>query len=301
MAHTTNDFFAAIDPVVNRSFYGLDPEKTEKQAFDLFQVGSDDEPQKSAVEFAGPATLSLKTENAAVALKNIQQGPIKTFNTSLFAGAVVFSIEAAKDVKNRYAKISQGSQALGEATRETPEALMALYLDRAFNSAFPATADGIELCGTHVLPDGVTTSANELATPSALDEASAEEVIIAGRGILGPSGNLRHLRVVRWVVPSAYANIASKLSTSDKTIGTANNADSVVKGTKFLVIDRMVSQTRWFAEMNAKENGLFWDWIEKTQFVTDQVPMNLQKAYIAYFRQRHGCVDWRHMFGSAAT
>lgn len=301
MAHQSNDFFAAIDPVANRSFYGLDDDKVEPQYKSIFNISSDDEPIKSAAEFGGPASLSLKTENAAVLQKRITQGPIKTWNTATYAGAITISREAAMDVRNRFPKVAQSSAALGEAVRVTPELLTALFLDRAFNSAFPATADAVELCGTHVLPDGVTTSANELATPAALDESSLEDIRTALKGILGPSGNIMPLRMTAVIVPSALENIAMKLSTTTKQVGTANNDDSVVKGTKVKVFDYLGSSTRFFAETSKKGDGLFWDWIEKPQFLADQVIMQLQKVYVAFFRARYGCVDWRCIYGSAAT
>lgn len=301
MAHSTNDFFAAIDPVVNRNYYGLDDEQTDKQYSMIFKISSDDEPQMSAVEYGGPSTLSLKTENAAVTPKFIVQGPVKTYYTSLYAGAITISYEAARDVKNRYGKIAQASSALGEAERVTPELLTALFMDRAFNSSFPATADGVEMCGVHILPDGVTTYQNELATPAALDETSAEDVRVALRSLLGPSGNIRPAKVTSWIVPSAYEPLATKLSTSPKTLGSANNDPSVVKGTTVKVFDYLGSSTRWFAETNQKERGLFWHWIEKPQFLTDQVVLNLQKVYVSFFRGRYGIIDWRHIYGSAAT
>lgn len=301
MAHSASDFFAAVDPVVNRHFYGLDDEKMEAQFSKIFKIGSDDEPVKSAVEYAGPASLSLKTENASVTQKQIRQGPIKTWNSATYAAAVTLSYEAAKDVKNRYGKIAQTAGSLGRATKVTPELLSALFLDRAFNSSYPATADGLELCSTaHLLPDGVTTVSNELATPAALDETSAEDVKINLRTMTGPDGNISALMVKNWLVPSALSVVAEKLSTSDKTIGSANNDPSVIKGTKFQVFDYLGSSTRWFAQTNASD-GLFWDWIEKTQFVTDQVPMLMQKVYIAFFRARWGCVNFRALYGSAAT
>lgn len=300
MGHSVNDFFAAVDPVANRSFYGLEDE-IESQFKQFFKIGSDDEPQKSAVEYGGPASLSLKTENAAVAQKYILQGPIKTWNAATYAGAATISYEAARDVKNRYGKIASTMGSLGRATKITPELLTALFLDRAFNSGFPASADGLELCSTaHLLPDGVTTVSNELATPAALDETSAEDVKTALRTIAGPDGNIMPHKVKGWIVPSALANIAEKLSKTDRTIGSANNEVSVVSGTKVFNFDYLGSATRWFAKTD-NNNGLFWDWIEKPQFLTDQVILMLQKTYVSFFRGRYGCVDFRDVFGSAAT
>lgn len=300
MAHSTNDFFASIEPVINRAFYGLEDD-VEAQFSQIFKVGSDDEAIKSSVEYGGPASLTLKAENAAVLQKTITEGPIKTWNTSTYAGAVTVSYEAAKDARNRYGKIAQSAGSLGRATKITPELLAALFLDRAFSSAYPATADALELCSTvHVLPDGVTTTGNELATPAAFDETSAEDVKTALRTILGPDGNIQPHKVKKWIVPSALANTAEKLSKSDKTIGSANNDPSVVKGTGYVAFDYLGSTTHWFA-LTDNSNGLFWDWIEKPQFLTDQVVLMLQKAYVAFFRARYGCVDFRAIYGSAAS
>jgi hypothetical protein len=302
MPTSTNDVWAAIEPNANRKFYGI-AEKVPRQFDKFFHIGSDDEPQVSSVEYAGAASLTLKPENESVQLTTLSQGPVKTWTPAIFAGAATISHEAATDVKNRYPKLGQAIGQLGEAAHVTPDLLTAIFMDRAFNSSYPATADAVEMCGTHVLPDGVTTSANELATPAALDETSAEDVRIALLGILGPSGNIRPMTVSSWIIPSAYDVIAQKLTRSDKTIGSANNAVSVVQGTTVKRFDYLSSATRWFAETSApdKEMGLFWDWIEKVKFVTDQVPMNLQKVYIAYFRARYGIKDWRHIFGVAAT
>lgn len=303
MAHGSADFWAAIEPVANRKFAGIG-EKTPRQFDKIFKVGSDDEPQTSYVEYGGvEATLQLKTENAAVVQKTTSQGPIKNYITQTFAGAATISFEAAKDVKNRYPKLSQAVGLLGEAAHVTPELLTALFMDRAFDSNYPATADGVEMCGTHTLPDGVTTSANELSIPAALDETSAEDVQLAVAGTLGQSGNIRPLLVEKWIVPTAYRVIAKKLAGTKQSTGNANNDISVVAGTDYEVFDYLGSSTRWFAGTNAmdKENGLFFDYIEKLQFITDQVPLMLQKVFIAYMRIRYGIKDWRHIYGVAAT
>ena len=302
MTHSSNDFFAAIEPVANRKFHGVG-EKTPRQFDKIYKVGSDSEPQTSYVEYGAGGSLTEKAENASVVAHTTSQGPVKTYYTRTWAGAATISMEAAQDVKNRYPKLSQAMGMLGEAAHITPELLTALQLDRAFNSAFPATADGVEMCGTHTLPDGVTTFSNELATPAALDETSAEDVRIALRSTLNPSGNLAPLLVDSWVVPSAYDVIAHKLSRTKRSVGNANNDESLVAGTDVTVFDYLGSATRWFAKTSAtdKENGLFWDWIEKVQFITDQVPMNLQKVFISYFRARYGIKNWRHIFGVAAT
>lgn len=302
MAQSSNDFWAAIEPVANRKFYGVGV-KVPSQFDKIFTVGSDDEPQTSYVEYGGAANLQLKTENAAVVQRTPKQGPVKTWFTQTFAGAATISMEAAKDVKNRYPVLSQATGQLGEAARVTPELLTALFMDRAFDSNYPATPDGVAMCGTHTLPDGVTTFANLLSSAPALDETSAEDMRLLARTTLGQSGNIRPLMIEKWVVPSAYAVIVEKLSRTKQSVGNANNDVSVISGTDYQVFDYLGSSTRWFGKTNSEngEGGLFFDWIEKTQFITDQMPLMLQKIFIAYFRCRYGIKDWRNVFGSNAA
>jgi hypothetical protein len=304
MAQLSNEFWAAIEPVTNRSFLGNEEEmKVPPQYSDIFYVSSDNEVQRSFVEYGGVPSLPLKTEGADVAMDQVYQSNVKTLYAKLYAAAVAFSHEAAQDTKNRYGKITSGMGALGKAVKVTPELLCADYLDNAFNSAQAVDVNGVELCGTHTLPDGVTTTANELATPAALDESSAEDVRVAVFGVLGRSGNILPGKVTGWIVPSALEPIAEKLRRTKNSIGNANNDESLVAGTKVSVFNYLSSATRWFAQTDtvAREKGLFWDWIEKPKYIEETLPLKLQKAFIAFFRARVGCEDWRSIFGVAAT
>jgi hypothetical protein len=304
--HSVNDFFAAVDPVANRSFYGLDTD-VEHQAEDIFKFSSDDEPIRSAVEYAGADVLTLKTENAAVAMKEMRQGPIKTWRAVLHAGASTISFEAATDTKNRYGKITSAMGALGRAAEITPQLICALWLDNCFNASNPAdtsgaaSADGLAVCSTsHLLPDGVTTFSNALASAAALDETSAEDIETQLRNMRGPDGNLSQRKVKGWIVPYTLFNKATKLSRNTKQSGTANNDPSTIAGTKVLPMDYLTSTTRYFAKTD-DPRGLFWDWIQKKTFITDQVVLNLQKVYISFFRSRVGIVDVRGIFGVNAA
>lgn len=298
MAHVSADFFAAIDPVVNREFYGLENDKDPAQYSQIFKVASDDEPYKSAVEFGGPGVLALKTENSPVTQKTIRQSSVKTWDTSTFAGAISISHEAAKDVK--YAKIKQAAGSLGRAVDLTPEYLCAQMLDRSFNSSYPTGWDAIELCSSsHLLPDGSTTS-NILSTASSLDESAIEDLMTNMRNVLGPDGMRKPEMFKALIVPSALWATAEKLMSSPKQVGSANNDPSVIKGRAPIVFDYLSNTTRWYIQ-SKNSNGLFWDWIEKPTFVTDAQPSLLQKIYVAYFRARYGCVDFRAIFGSNAS
>lgn len=303
MAISSNDYWAAVEPVTNRKLYGLD-NKIPSQWDKIFYVDTDSEPQRSAVEYGGGArTLTLKPENSPVTQTQQFQGPVKFWYTQTFAAATTLSVELAMDSSGKYAKLSQAIGQLGEASRIFPELLTALMLDNAFDSTKPQTADGVEICGTHTLPGAAGTNANELATPGALDQATLEQVRIALRGIKNTSGNPLPLRIRKLVVPSAYDVIAEKLRTTKQSVGDANNDTNVMSGTDSVTFDYLSSSTKWFALTDAPETsrGLFWDWIKKVTYETDQPALMLQKVFVAWARVRYGIIDWRHIFGSAFT
>jgi len=299
MAHNSSNFSAAIDPVVNRSFYGMGETEEAPQFPKIFKVASDNEPISSYAEVAGPTILSAKVENAAVERKQIIMTNPKSYTTTTYAGALEISYEASKDTRNRYARISQPATALGKGARQTGDFLTANYLDNAF-TATGVIWDQLELCSLlHLLPDG-TTWANELATPAALDETALEDIKINLRNIPGTNGQREPQMMKQVIVPSALSVVMEKLAKTRTQVGTANNTVSVVAGSEYVVFDYLTNATQWFVQTKAAD-GLFWDWIEKLQFITDQVPTMLTKVYVAFFRSRFGTKNARAIYGSAAT
>lgn len=299
MALDTQQLWGAIEPVV-RNHYGLEKNKRKAEFSQIFDVSKGKEAIRHAMEFGGPGQLQLKNENGPITELTIRQGPNKTWLYSVFAAQMTLSYELARDVNYRAIKTVAGN--MGRAVALTPEYIAAQFLDRAFNSAFPATADGVELCATNHLIVGTnqSTGSNELATPAALSEASAEEVETNLMTMAGADGMYDPLMLKQWVVPAALAHTAEKLSRTKTEVGSANNTVSVVAGTKFQVFRFLSSSTRWFAQTDVS-NGLFWEWDQEAQFMEDNSITTLQKVHVAFFRARHGCDDWRSIYGSAAT
>ena len=298
-ALSTQQVWAAVDPVV-RSSYGLSYKKGKPEFKQIFEVSKGKEPVRSSVEFGGPGQLSLKSENGPVSSLTIRQGTPKTWNYVLYAGEVTLSWELAKDCKIR--EIKTVTSSLGRATRLTPEYLAAQFLDRAFNSAFPATADSKELCATDHLVIGTNTSngSNELATPAALSETSLEDVLTNLMTMKGADGMIVPVMAKQLIVPAALSHTAEKLSRTKTQVGTANNTVSVVSGMKATTFRYLDSATRWFVQTD-HDNGLWWEWDEEAQFMEDNSPTTLQKVYVAFFRARWGCDDWRGIYGVAAA
>lgn len=292
----TAALYAAIEPVT-RDYYGLELNKESPQFSEIAEVDTDENPIREFVEFGGPGQLQFKAENAAVNLDTITQGPVKRIATATYAAGIELSYEVVKDVK--YKKISAAAKSLGRATRLTPEYLFAQFMDRSFNSSFPVTADNVELCSaSHLLPDGTTFS--NVLTAAALAESSLEDMTTLLRTVPGPDGMLSPEMKKQIIVPAALDVLASKLSTSAKTLGSANNDPSVVKGTKVMTFDYLTNNTRWFMQTK-NDNGIFWDWREKPDFMRDNVALTMQAVFIAFFRARWGCEDPRSIFGSNAV
>lgn len=297
MPQGTADLYGAIEPVTRKHF-GLELEAEKPQFSQIAETDSSDEPIKDVVQFGGPGQLSYKAENAAMQIGRIVQGPIKRWSAATYAGAIELSREVVKDVK--YALVKKAAGSLGRGARLTPEYLWAQFMDRSFDSSFPATPDNKELCSTsHVNPDG-TTFSNALATPAALAETSLEDLLTQLRTVTGPDGMLSPEMAKAIIVPAALHNLALKLNRSEKTLGSPNNDPSVVKGTKVITFDYLTNTTRWFLQTK-NSDGLFWTWREKTEFLRDNTALTLQAIFVAFFRAYWGAEDPRCIFASNAV
>jgi len=294
------NLYKSIEPVMRKS-YGLAARNTESQFDPFFHPDQDDQPVRHANEYAGHGQYSQKTENDAVTMGDFYQSSDKTWRATTHAGGFALGFESVMDTRLREIKSAAGM--LGEAAKLTPNYLTAQFLDRAFNSSYPANWDGLELCSdVHTLPDGLTTYANELATPQPLSETAMQNVLTNLRTMPGPHNMIRPERPECLVVPSALEWMARKIKNTQQNVGTDLNDSNEVrkKDWQVEVFDFLTSTTRYFVTTK-NPNGLFWTWIQRPQFLTDNVIMNLQKIYIGFFRAMWGCEDARGIYGVAAT
>lgn len=299
MAESIATLYGLVEPVV-RKYYGLEMRKETPQFSQIAEVDDVDGPIRDFVEVAGPGQLDLKVENAAMTTKRIVQGPVKRVQAATFAAGIGLSFEVVEDAK--YKQVKSTAASLGRAARKTPEYLFAQFLDRSFDSNFPVTADNVELCNStsHLLPDG-TTFGNALSTPAALSESSYEDVLTNLRTIPGPDGMLSPEEPECLVTPSALHILGEKLTISEKTLGSANNDPSYVKGkADHVTFDYLTNNTRWFVKTK-NPNGLYWDWRQRQKFLRDNVSLALQAVFIAFFRAMWGCEDPRGIYGSNAS
>jgi len=289
--------YAAVEPVARKWFnsgMGKDP----AQFSQIAEVNSVDVPIREFAEWAGPQQLELKVENAPMTVRTVALGTPKRVQVATFAGALEYSREAVTDVK--ISQLKTPAQALGRAASKTPEYLFAQFLDRSHNSAYPVTADNVELCSaSHLTPYG-TTYANTLATPAALSETSLEDIRTALRTMIGPDGMLAPVMPKKLIVPSALDVLSEKLVKSEKTLGSANNDPSVIQAMKRMVFDYLTNTTRFYVQTDA-DDGFYWDWREKPQFERDNVALTMQAVFICFFRAMWGAENARCVYASNAT
>jgi phage major head subunit gpT-like protein len=297
MAENIAKWYAAVEPVT-RKWFNSASAAIEEQFSKIADVSSVDVPIREFSEWAGPQQLEQKDENVAMRIRTTALGTPKRVQVATFAGAMEISREAVSDVK--IDQLKTPSKALGRAAKKTPEYLFAQFLDRSHNSAFPVTADNVELCSaSHITPYGVT-AANTLATPAALSETSLEDIRTALRTTIGPDGMLAPVMAKAMIVPSSLDVLSEKLARSEKTLGSANNDPSVVQGMKRIVFDYLTNTTRWYVQTDA-EDGFYWNWREKPTFERDNVALTMQAIFITFFRAMWGAENWRCVFASNAT
>lgn len=293
---------ALVEPVVRKHF-GLGRGKRVSQAKSIFKFSGTDESMKEIVEGGGPGPLTLKNELAPVLMDDVFLGPVKRFNAVTYASGLELSFESLEDLKRKAPEITKAASALGTAVERTPEYLCALFLDRAFDTGFPATPDGLPVCSTgHILPNGTTAANCPTGVMTSFSEAGVEEAMTAMRTMKGSHGMIEPLTLKKLVVPSAKANLAKKLARGTKEYGTANNTPSVVNDVVegFAVFDFLASSTRWFALTDA-EGGPFWEYRHDPEFIQDNSPSVLKALFVAFFRALWGIENWRSIYGSNAV
>lgn len=298
----TADLFKSVDPVKTH-FFGLGAKKAKVDYEKFVKVEDTEDPIRYAVEYGGHRQFALKAENTAVTLGAFNEGPRKSWRAATYAGGYVFSHEAIKD--SRLREIKGAPEILGRAGKQTPDYLWADFLDNAFTQT-NVTADGKAACATdHLLPDGVTTAANELATPAALEEEAIQDIITLMMDTVAADNMKVGVDPDKLVVPTPLWHIAEKIKKTPNQVGGMNNDKNVVADMfEPVVFRKLTNTTQWFmtaTNLPSPADGLFMHFRERLQFITDNMPMGLQKLYISFFRCYFGLEDWRGLFGSAAT
>lgn len=300
MAMNSAAIYKSIEPVV-RHFWGLEVDMEKNPAiFDkIFDVEETDEPTMEATEYGGAGTMTYKPENERITFDAILQGGTKRWMAGTWATGIEISLEAAEDTK--YGAIRTSSKSLGRSARLTPEYLGAQFLDRAFNTSYPATNDALPVCSaSHTVPKGGTYS-NLLSNAYSLSEFALEQIFQNLATVPGPDGLITPLMAECLIVPASLGILAWKLSQTQLQVGSANNDRSYVAGKFDVVVNNYLgSNTRYFVKTNASD-GLFWKWRVKPEFMRDNIDAVTMALYMCRFRAYWGIVDGRGIYGSNAS
>lgn len=292
--------YKSIEPVV-RHYWGLelDPEKNPSIYDKIADVEETDEPVMEATEYGGPGTMTYKPEGERITFDSILQGGTKRWSAGTWATGIEISLEAAEDTK--YKAIRTSAQSLGRAARLTPEYLFAQFLDRAFNTSFPALNDALPICSlSHVVPKGGT-YANMLSNPYSLSEFALEQIFQNLAVMPGPDTLITPLQAKCLVVPAALGILAWKLMSTQLQVGSANNDRSYIANKLDVVVNNYLgSNTRYFVKTDASD-GLFWKWRVKPQFMRDNVDAVTMALFMCRFRAYWGIVDGRGIYGVNAV
>ncbi|MBV8928866.1 MAG: hypothetical protein JO152_07065 [Mycobacteriaceae bacterium] len=300
MAMNSASIYKSIEPVV-RHFWGVELDDSKNPAvYDkIADVEETDEPVMEATEYGGPGTMTYKPENERITFDAIIQGGTKRWSAGTWATGIEISLEAAEDTK--YRAIRTAASSLGRAAKLTPEYLFAQFLDRAFNTSYPATNDALPICSaSHTVPKGGTYS-NLLSTAYSLGELPVEQVFQNLATLPGPDGMITPLMPTMLVVPPALGPLSWKLMNTQLQVGSAQNDRSFIAGKLDVTVNPYLgSNTRYFFKTNAQD-GLFWKWRVKPQFMRDNVDAVTMALYMSRFRAYWGIVDGRGIYGVNAS
>lgn len=294
----TSNLFGVVEPVV-RKFFGAGKDRYPEEFSKVFDVSEGKEAVRHAMELGGPSTLPQKDENGAASALTFRQGPDQTYTWTVYAGQMSLSYELIADARTTV--IKRTASALGNAMALTPEYLAAQYLDNAFSTSLSADGQAIYSTAHLIVGTQASNGSNKLSTAAALSETSMEDSMTQLMTIKGPDGLVTKVMPKLLVVPAALDITSKKIARSEKTLGSANNDPSMVRtsesGIKPFTFRYLSSNTQWHIKTD-RDDGLFWEWAVKSQFIDDQAPVNMQKIYIGFMRCRFGIDDWRGLFGS---
>lgn len=300
MPMNSASIYKSIEPV-NRHYWGLEQKKHTPIFSEIFNTTSTEEPILDAVEYGGVGPMTYKPENDRIIFDVIVQGVNKRWAAQTFATGIEISLEALEDSK--YDAITRSAKSLGRSTALTPEYLAAQFLDRAFNTAFPALGDNLSLCNAaHLIPKGGTYS-NQLAVAYSLSEFALEQIFQNLAVMPWTDGMIMPLAPKKLVLPPSLGITGWKLDNTQLSVGNANNDRSFVSGKmEPIVFNFLGSNTRYFVTTDIEpDDGLFWRWRKKPQFMRDNVDAITQALFMSRFRAYWGCVDGRGIYGSNAV
>jgi len=283
-----------------KAIYGLAYKEHTPEYSKIFKYTTSDKAFEEVQGTTGFGLAPIKTQGGSVSYDSAIQGYTKRFTNVTYSLGFVITEEMYDD--NQYAQFSlTRSQALAFSMRQTKETVAANVLNRAFNGDY-LQPDGVELCSElHVKITGGTW-ANELATPSDLNESSLEQACIDIGKFTNDRGLKIAIRPMSLVVPTDLIFDAERILLSTLTPGSANNAINVIKATNKIPNGAvsnhyLTDDAAWFLTTNCPQ-GMTYQERKADKFKMDNDFDTENGKYKASARYAVGCSDERGIFGS---
>ena len=287
-----------LEPVLN-ALFGLEYDRYENQASEIFSTESSDRAFEEEVMLGGFANAAVKPEGQGVSYDDAQETYTARYTNETIALAFSLTEEAVED--NLYDKLStRYTKALARSMANTKQVKAANILNRAFNTSYLG-GDDKELCAT----DHPTLSGdqkNELSTAADLNETSLEQALIDIADMKDERGLKIALRGMKMIIPVNLQFVAERLMKSAGRVGTADNDINAIKSMGMVpegyVVNNFLTDTdAWFIKTDAP-NGMkhFTRAPIRTAMEGDFDTGNVR--YKARERYSFGWSDWRGIFGS---
>jgi len=263
-------------------------------------VGEMEDHYEDDLEVGGPALLSEKPEGTQVSLQTIREGQIFRYLARPFAGKIIATREALRDMK--YQEIISAARRLKFAGWQTFGYDMANVLARGFNTAYTFGTSGQPLwSASHTLPHGGTFS-NLLAVAMAPSVLAVQTMRTMARKLPGYNGVRHgHIMLEKIVAPVDQESLWETILQSNLTPEPGNSAEinTVKRMNLELVIEPYWDNTttNWCAITDA-ENGLQARWRDKFQANTSVDNDHYAMQYYLYGRWTRGVSNFRCTIGS---
>ena len=281
--------------------WGITGEQNQPEWTELFEQMNSSMNFERYQEVTGFGQIPVKTQSGDTEYEDALNGYQKDqVNVSYGLG---FSITREMRIYNQYDLMRRWTVALRESVDNTVETLGANVFNNAFDSTAFTLGDGVELCGTHTLPDG-NTVANELSVAADLSETSLRQSIIDIRTnfVDGVSKKIK-VRGRKLVVHPNDWLTASELLGSDKVPESNNNAINPIKKDNLLpegyvVNDFLTDDDAFFILTNHSDKLVCQKVVFPAEFDQDNDFDSDNMKMKTFFILSFGAYNFRSIFGS---
>lgn len=266
----------------------------------IFDVLKSEKAYEEDVIRSGTALLSLKPEGQAITYDSYGEVGLQRYIHAVYALGVAITEEAIDD--NLYMnEMTKAGTLLADSELKTKEGIAAQLFDNGYGTTtFTSWDNAAMFSASHLIGKGGTYS-NMLSTPSALNQAAMESMVIAIRRFKNTSGTLAMVKPRKIVVPSAYAFTIEKIMGSFLQSDNANNQINAIQSLGsfpegYLVNDYLSNQTNWFCTTDVSDGLKFFQRSQKSGADNDFNTSDYRHKVSTRFSL--GITDARGIFGS---